>query len=93
MVPPKDKIKPTSQIIIGLYNKIKIAVTEIVEIVFGARANISEKISMIAMIPARTTEGLAPEMKTNNIIIKIVIKFEKLFPQNLLNKNFVINII
>ena len=73
IVPPKDNIKPTSQIIYGLYKRIKTAVVATVESALGCCINISAIIKIIAITPARTTDGLAPEIKTNKITVKIVI--------------------
>ena len=71
IVPPKDNINPTSHMIKGLYKRIKNAVEAIVEKVLGALHIISDKIKIMAIIPARTTEGLAPEINTKSIIIII----------------------
>ena len=52
-------------------SKIIIAVDAIVENILGALLKISEKINKIAIIPARTIDGLAPEINTNKAMINI----------------------
>ncbi len=89
IVPPKERIKPISHKIKGLIINIIRAVNDIVLKVFGFLDSSLEITSIIAIIPARTTDGLAPAIKTKIIIVIIETILDAFLPNSLSNINVV----
>lgn len=89
IVPPKDRINPTSKIINGLYKRSKKHESPIQDIVSGCFEKISEKITQIAISPALKTEEDAPDTRAKETTIKIDARLDTFLPKILSSKNLV----